>query len=39
MIKAMEGAEAIRFKAALKQRELPVIDQWIAAQPARETKR
>ncbi len=39
MIKAREGAEAIRFKAALKQRELPVIDQWIAAQPARETKR
>ena len=32
MIKAREGAEAIRFKAALKQRELPVIDQWVAVQ-------
>ncbi len=32
LIKAREGAEGIRFKAALKQRELPVIDQWISAQ-------
>jgi hypothetical protein len=30
--KARETAEAIRLRAALKERELPVIDQWIAAQ-------
>lgn len=36
--KAREGAEGIRFKAALKQRELPVIDHWIAGQISEETK-
>jgi aminopeptidase N len=29
--KARETAEGIRLKAELKQRELPVIDQWVAA--------
>lgn len=32
MTKAREGAETIRFKAALKQREMTAIDQWISAQ-------
>ncbi len=32
MVKAREGAEAIRLKATLKQRELSAIDQWIMAQ-------
>ena len=27
--KARETAEAIRLKAALKRRELPVIDEWV----------
>jgi aminopeptidase N len=31
LVKAKETAERIRLKAALKQRELPVIDQWVAA--------
>ena len=33
--KARQMGEEIRFKAALKQRELPVIDHWIAAQLAK----
>ncbi len=35
MAKARETAEAIRLKAALKERELPLIDKWVAAQPAK----
>jgi aminopeptidase N len=30
VMKAREAAEEIRFKAMLKQRELPVIDHWVA---------
>ncbi len=29
LVKAREAGEEIRFKAMLKQRELPVIDQWV----------
>jgi aminopeptidase N len=32
-VKAGEAAEGIRFKAAFKKRELPVIDKWVAEQP------
>ncbi len=35
MAKARETAEGIRLKAALKERELPLIDGWAAAQPAK----
>lgn len=31
LAKAKEAAESIRFKAALKQRELPGVDRWVAA--------
>ncbi|MDB6017722.1 MAG: Aminopeptidase [Pedosphaera sp.] len=34
LVKARETAAGIRLKAALKQRELPAIDQWIAARLA-----
>jgi hypothetical protein len=30
--KAKETAEAMRLRAAIKQRELPGIDRWVAAQ-------
>ena len=30
--RAEETAEGIRFKAALKQRELPVVDDWVKRQ-------
>ncbi len=32
LVKAREAGEEIRFKAMLKQRELPIIDRWVAAQ-------
>jgi hypothetical protein len=35
MTKARETAEGIRLKAALKERELPVIDQWVAERTAK----
>ncbi|HXD01260.1 MAG TPA: M1 family metallopeptidase, partial [Verrucomicrobiae bacterium] len=35
MTKARETAAAIRLKAALKERELPVIDKWVAEQAAK----
>jgi hypothetical protein len=38
LTKAKETAERIRLKAALKQRELPVIDQWVAARLADQRK-
>ncbi len=34
LVKAREAAEEIRFKAMLKQRELPGIDRWMAGQLA-----
>ncbi|MDB6109765.1 MAG: aminopeptidase, partial [Pedosphaera sp.] len=38
LLKAKETAERIRLKAALKQRELPVIDQWVAMRLADQNK-
>jgi aminopeptidase N len=35
MTKARETAEGIRLKAALRERELPVIDKWVADQTAK----
>jgi aminopeptidase N len=35
MNKARETAEGIRLKATLKERELPVIDKWVAAQTSK----
>jgi aminopeptidase N len=36
-VRTSEAAETIRFRAALKQRELPVLDRWIAGEVAAET--
>ena len=38
LVKAREAAEEIRFKAMLKQREIPVVDKWVKTQLTNRTQ-